>query len=70
MQDNHYKLTLDYILSMIKKIILSNDANDACHLLIPNLYDTLKAKNVELKPPDQVFRNYDFNKEPMPYGKI
>ena len=70
MQDNHYKLTLDYILSMIKTIILSNDANDACHLLIPNLYDTLKAKNVELKPPDQVFRNYDFNKEPMPYGKI
>lgn len=51
------------MLVLIKKIILSSDPNDLCHLLVPNLYDTLRANTMELKPPDQVYRNYDFNKE-------
>lgn len=60
LKNQSFALTFDYLLILLKHIILSNEEHDYTYELIPNLQSTLIVDKEE-KPPDQVLRKYGYN---------
>lgn len=53
------KLNFERVLFLLKQVVISNEAGNFCHDLIPKLKNYLLFDKTD-KPPDQVLRNYDY----------